>query len=81
MPCHSDSRHAATEDVDFGDEAIYTTYDGQMAAPPFASFSVVVREGDRLARVSTRDYTAELPADEQARRDQVIKVVEFLQGL
>ena len=71
---------AATENVDFGDEAIYTTYNGQMGMPPFVSFSVTLREADRLVRVSIRDHATEPPPDEQARRDQVIEVVEALQG-
>ena len=68
-----------SEEVDLGDEAIYGTYNGEMAMPPFISYSVTLREGDRVIRPSLRDYNVEAPADEATRRAQVLGLVELLQ--
>lgn len=70
---------ASSEDVDFGDEAIYTTYDGAQGMPPFISYSVTLREGDRVIRTSLRDHNVDAPADEATRRAQVLSLVELLQ--
>lgn len=70
---------ASNEEVDLGDEALYTTYNAEMGMPPFISYSVTLREGDRVIRPSLRDYNVEAPADEATRRAQVLALVELLQ--
>jgi len=70
---------ASSEDVDLGDEGIYTTYNGEMAMPAFISYSVTLREGDRVIRTSLRDHNVDAPADEATRRAQLLSVVELLQ--
>lgn len=76
------------EDLDFGDDALYTTYVVPDIPPPFVSYSVVVQESERVVRVAVRDYPEEelaamaspsSPTDEALRRDQVIRLVELLQ--
>lgn len=70
---------ASTEEVDLGDEAIYTTYNGEMGMPPFISYSVTLREGDRVIRTSLRDHNVDAPSDEATRRAQILSLVELLQ--
>lgn len=70
---------ASNEEVDLGDEAIYTTYDATQSMPPFISYSATLREGDRVIRTSLRDHNVDSPADEATRRAQILGLVELLQ--